>query len=153
MSTQKHCTISVAFKGFFFVTRIKIFMFAVQLKACLNQLNKAHDWSYHHAINLYMLDCSQCFPKSKLKQNGLSATMIYNLNLRQPQQNISKLCHVIKLIGHGRAKTWKDTQLHRNSLIMRHTVFLVCEVNQWVTLFDDLLGTYSEKDNRLEKTC
>ena len=114
MSTQKHCTISVAFKGFFFVTRIKIFMFAVQLKACLNQLNKAHDWSYHHAINLYMLDCSQCFPKSKLKQNGLSATMIYNLNPGQPQQNISKLCHVIKLIGHGRAKTWKDTQLHRN---------------------------------------
>ena len=31
----------------------------MQLKACLKQLNRAHAWSYHHAINLIV--CSFCF--------------------------------------------------------------------------------------------
>ena len=41
----------------------------------------------------------------------------------------------IKPNGHGQAKTENDTHLRRNQLIMRHTVFLVWEVNQGVILF------------------
>ena len=65
MCMQKHCTVSVAFTVFFFTTRIKMFMSAMQLKACLKQLNRAHTWSYHHAINLDRLDFSWCFAKGK----------------------------------------------------------------------------------------
>ena len=65
MCMQKHCTVSVAFTVFFFTTRIKMFMSAMQLKACLKQLNRAHTWSYHHAINLDTLDFSWCFAKGK----------------------------------------------------------------------------------------
>ena len=33
----------------------------------LKQLNRVQFWSYRHAINLDMLDCSRCFAKNKLK--------------------------------------------------------------------------------------
>ena len=48
--------------------------------------------------------------------------VIYNFNLQRSQQNLSKLYNaIIKLIGLGRAKTWKDTHLCRNWLIMRQS--------------------------------
>ena len=67
MCTQKHCLVSVAFNVFFFATKIKMFMSAMQFKACLKELNRAHSCSYHHAVNLDTLDCSWCFAKNKLK--------------------------------------------------------------------------------------
>ena len=56
----KDITVSVAFKVFFFAARIKIFMSAMQL-------NGAHVWSCHHAVNLYRVDCSRCSVEKKLK--------------------------------------------------------------------------------------
>ena len=47
----KNISVSVAFKMFFFATRIKIFMSAIQLKPCLKQLNRAHAWSYQHEVS------------------------------------------------------------------------------------------------------
>ena len=51
----KNSTVSVAFKMFFFATRIKMFLSAMQLKLCLKQLNRAHAWSYHYAIGHFWL--------------------------------------------------------------------------------------------------
>ena len=80
--------------------------------------------------------------------------VIYNLNIWWPQQNLGKLCNVIiKLMGHRRAKAWKDTPSQKLVNYETHRVFLVCEVNQWVILFDNLLATHLEKDNHAEKTC
>ena len=64
---MKNISVSIAFKVFFFVTRIKIFMSPMQLKPCLKQLNRVHTWGYHHAVNLYRRDCSRCSVQRKLK--------------------------------------------------------------------------------------
>ena len=45
----------------------KTFLSLIQLRPCLKQLNRAHAWSYHHAVNFCRLDCSQCSAEKKLK--------------------------------------------------------------------------------------
>ena len=80
--------------------------------------------------------------------------VIPNFNLRRSQQNLSKVYDDINNKT-NRPRTIQD--LKRNISLQRlvnhetHTVFLVCEVNQGVTLFDDLSATYLREDNSAKK--
>ena len=62
-----HFTVSVGFNVFFFGRRIKILCLQCSWKLVWNNWIGPHAWSYHHAVKLDRLDCSQCFTDKKLK--------------------------------------------------------------------------------------
>ena len=82
--------------------------------------------------------------------------VIPNFNLRQSQQNLSKVYDITNNKA-NRPRTIQD--LKRNRSLQKlvnhetHTVFLVCEISQGLTLFDDLSVTYLREDNPAQKTC